>query len=151
MYRVKKWNCQFMFRTIFFFRFKDHPTLNDRYLLLHLLGRGGFSEVFKVNKWVMILLSCVDSIYLSFGTLLSILIDIFFFLLQAFDLMEQRYVAIKIHQLNKNWKEEKKQNYHKWVWTSFICTCWCEIRLKSLFSHLAFGFFQTRLQGIQNP
>uniref|UniRef100_H2UCJ8 non-specific serine/threonine protein kinase n=1 Tax=Takifugu rubripes TaxID=31033 RepID=H2UCJ8_TAKRU len=59
-------------------QFKDHPTLNERYLLLHLLGRGGFSEVFK-----------------------------------AFDLTEQRYVAIKIHQLNKNWKEEKKQNYHK--------------------------------------
>jgi len=31
------------------FRFKDHPTLNDRYLLLHLLGRGGFSEVYKVT------------------------------------------------------------------------------------------------------
>ncbi|ETE60600.1 Serine/threonine-protein kinase tousled-like 2, partial [Ophiophagus hannah] len=27
-------------------QFKDHPTLNDRYLLLHLLGRGGFSEVY---------------------------------------------------------------------------------------------------------
>uniref|UniRef100_UPI0037E6FADE serine/threonine-protein kinase tousled-like 2 isoform X1 n=1 Tax=Semicossyphus pulcher TaxID=241346 RepID=UPI0037E6FADE len=59
-------------------QFKDHPTLNERYLLLYLLGRGGFSEVFK-----------------------------------AFDLTEQRYVAIKIHQLNKNWREEKKQNYHK--------------------------------------
>lgn len=36
----------------FFFvsRFKDHPTLNDRYLLLHLLGRGGFSEVYKVES-----------------------------------------------------------------------------------------------------
>lgn len=32
-----------------FHRFKDHPTLNDRYLLLHLLGRGGFSEVYKVS------------------------------------------------------------------------------------------------------
>lgn len=31
-------------------RFKDHPTLNDRYLLLHLLGRGGFSEVYKVGE-----------------------------------------------------------------------------------------------------
>lgn len=31
-------------------RFKDHPTLNDRYLLLHLLGRGGFSEVYKVRS-----------------------------------------------------------------------------------------------------
>ncbi|KAM4525087.1 serine/threonine-protein kinase tousled-like 2 isoform 2-T3 [Odontesthes bonariensis] len=59
-------------------QFKDHPMLNDRYLLLRLLGRGGFSEVFK-----------------------------------AFDLTEQRYVAIKIHQLNKNWREEKKENYHK--------------------------------------
>ncbi|KAL6474826.1 hypothetical protein MHYP_G00158660 [Metynnis hypsauchen] len=59
-------------------QFKDHPTLNDRYLLLHLLGRGGFSEVYK-----------------------------------AFDLTEQRYVAVKIHQLNKNWREEKKENYHK--------------------------------------
>ncbi|XP_030637062.1 serine/threonine-protein kinase tousled-like 1-B isoform X1 [Chanos chanos] len=59
-------------------QFKDHPTLNERYLLLHLLGRGGFSEVYK-----------------------------------AFDLMEQRYAAVKIHQLNKNWREEKKENYHK--------------------------------------
>ncbi|XP_068604797.1 serine/threonine-protein kinase tousled-like 1-B isoform X2 [Brachionichthys hirsutus] len=58
--------------------FKDHPTLNDRYLLLHLLGRGGFSEVYK-----------------------------------AFDLFEQRYAAVKIHQLNKNWREEKKENYHR--------------------------------------
>ncbi|XP_035254197.1 serine/threonine-protein kinase tousled-like 2 isoform X2 [Anguilla anguilla] len=59
-------------------QFKDHPTLNGRYLLLHLLGRGGFSEVYK-----------------------------------AFDLTEQRYVAVKIHQLNKNWRDEKKENYHK--------------------------------------
>ncbi|XP_026063717.1 serine/threonine-protein kinase tousled-like 2 [Carassius auratus] len=59
-------------------QFKDHPTLNDRYLLLHLLGRGGFSEVYK-----------------------------------AFDLTEQRYVAVKIHQLNKSWRDEKKENYHK--------------------------------------
>ena len=29
-------------------RFKDHPTLNERYLLLNLLGKGGFSEVYKV-------------------------------------------------------------------------------------------------------
>lgn len=43
---------QLMFKTLFPYRFKDHPTLNERYLLLHLLGRGGFSEVFKVNKYV---------------------------------------------------------------------------------------------------
>ena len=61
-------------------RFKDHPTLNDRYLLLTLIGKGGFSEVHK-----------------------------------AFDLKEQRYVACKVHQLNKDWKDEKKANYIKSV------------------------------------
>lgn len=35
------------------------------------------------------------------------------FHVQAFDLFEQRYAAVKIHQLNKNWREEKKENYHK--------------------------------------
>lgn len=30
-------------------RFKDHPILNERYLLLNLLGKGGFSEVHKVS------------------------------------------------------------------------------------------------------
>lgn len=59
-------------------RFKDHPTLNERYLLLTLIGKGGFSEVHK-----------------------------------AFDLKEQRYVACKVHQLNKDWKDEKKANYIK--------------------------------------
>uniref|UniRef100_A0A2K5ZEC5 Protein kinase domain-containing protein n=1 Tax=Mandrillus leucophaeus TaxID=9568 RepID=A0A2K5ZEC5_MANLE len=59
-------------------QFKDHLTLNERYLLLHLLGRGGFSEVYK-----------------------------------AFDLYEQRCAAVKIHQLNKSWRDEKKENYHK--------------------------------------
>ena len=59
-------------------RFNNHVVLNDRYLLLTLLGKGGFSEVHK-----------------------------------AFDLKEQRYVACKIHQLNKDWKEDKKANYIK--------------------------------------
>ncbi|XP_061186181.1 serine/threonine-protein kinase tousled-like 2 isoform X2 [Saccostrea echinata] len=59
-------------------RFKDHPTLNERYLLLNLLGKGGFSEVHK-----------------------------------GFDLKDQRYVACKIHQLNREWKDDKKANYIK--------------------------------------
>lgn len=59
-------------------RFNNHVVLNDRYLLLTLLGKGGFSEVHK-----------------------------------AFDLKEQRYVACKIHQLNKDWKDDKKANYIK--------------------------------------
>ena len=29
-------------------RFNSHPVLNERYLLLNLLGKGGFSEVYKV-------------------------------------------------------------------------------------------------------
>jgi len=59
-------------------RFNNHVVLNDRYLLLTLLGKGGFSEVHK-----------------------------------AFDLKDQRYVACKIHQLNKDWKDDKKANYIK--------------------------------------
>lgn len=53
----------------------------------------------------------------------------FFFFLQAFDFTEQRYVAIKIHQLNKNWREEKKENYHKWVCRSVnvLSMCYCVI------------------------
>lgn len=58
--------------------YNNHPVLNDRYFLLMLLGKGGFSEVHK-----------------------------------AFDLKEQRYVACKVHQLNKDWKEDKKANYIK--------------------------------------
>ncbi|KRZ80404.1 Serine/threonine-protein kinase tousled-like 1, partial [Trichinella papuae] len=58
-------------------RYKDHECLkNNRYVLLSLLGKGGFSEV-----WC------------------------------AFDLDEQRYVACKIHQVNREWREEKKSSY----------------------------------------
>ncbi|XP_042451665.1 serine/threonine-protein kinase TOUSLED-like isoform X2 [Zingiber officinale] len=57
-------------------RFNNFPILNQRYALLNLLGKGGFSEVYK-----------------------------------AFDLVEYRYVACKLHGLNGQWSEEKKQSY----------------------------------------
>ena len=30
-------------------RFKDNPVLHGRYLLLRMIGKGGFSEVFQVR------------------------------------------------------------------------------------------------------
>ncbi|XP_024524727.1 serine/threonine-protein kinase TOUSLED isoform X2 [Selaginella moellendorffii] len=57
-------------------RFNHFPILNKRYALLNLLGKGGFSEVYK-----------------------------------AYDMVEYRYVACKLHGLNVQWSEEKKQNY----------------------------------------
>ncbi|KAG2300843.1 hypothetical protein Bca4012_011595 [Brassica carinata] len=57
-------------------RFNHFPVLNCRYALLNLLGKGGFSEVYK-----------------------------------AYDLMNHRYVACKLHGLNAQWSEEKKQSY----------------------------------------
>ncbi|KAL4420566.1 hypothetical protein ABPG75_010222 [Micractinium tetrahymenae] len=59
-------------------RFSSFPVLHGRYLLLKLLGRGGFSEVFK-----------------------------------AFDLVDLREVACKIHQLNSQWTEARKASYVK--------------------------------------
>ncbi|CAI0541509.1 unnamed protein product [Linum tenue] len=57
-------------------RFNNFQILNNRYALLNLLGKGGFSEVYK-----------------------------------AFDLVEHRYVACKLHGLNAQWSEDKKQSY----------------------------------------
>ncbi|XP_021628525.1 serine/threonine-protein kinase TOUSLED isoform X1 [Manihot esculenta] len=57
--------------------FNNFQILNHRYALLNLLGRGGFSEVYK----------------------------------QAYDLIEHRYVACKLHGLNAQWSEDKKQSY----------------------------------------
>ncbi|GMH12700.1 hypothetical protein Nepgr_014541 [Nepenthes gracilis] len=57
-------------------RFNNFPILNHRYALMNLLGKGGFSEVYK-----------------------------------AFDLIDHRYVACKLHGLNPQWIEEKKQSY----------------------------------------
>ncbi|XP_044483463.1 serine/threonine-protein kinase TOUSLED-like isoform X2 [Mangifera indica] len=57
-------------------RFNNFQILNHRYALLNLLGKGGFSEVYK-----------------------------------AYDLAEHRYVACKLHGLNAQWSEDKKQSY----------------------------------------
>ncbi|KAJ6386258.1 hypothetical protein OIU77_029264 [Salix suchowensis] len=57
-------------------RFNNFQILNHRYALLNLLGKGGFSEVYK-----------------------------------AFDLVDHRYVACKLHGLNAQWSEDKKQSY----------------------------------------
>ncbi|VAI21969.1 unnamed protein product [Triticum turgidum subsp. durum] len=57
-------------------RFNNFQILHHRYALLNLLGKGGFSEVYK-----------------------------------AFDLVEYKYVACKLHGLNAQWSEEKKQSY----------------------------------------
>ncbi|PSS09427.1 Serine/threonine-protein kinase [Actinidia chinensis var. chinensis] len=57
-------------------RFNNFQILNHRYALLNLLGKGGFSEVYK-----------------------------------AFDLVEHRFVACKLHGLNAQWSEDKKQSY----------------------------------------
>lgn len=56
--------------------FNNFQVLSNRYALLNLLGKGGFSEVYK-----------------------------------AYDLVENRYVACKLHGLNVQWSEEKKQSY----------------------------------------
>lgn len=69
--------CQCEERSRFF---RDLSTLNDRYLLQTMLGRGGFSEVWK-----------------------------------ALDLVDLREVAVKIHQLNPQWSEERKASYIKHV------------------------------------
>lgn len=52
------------------------PFLSERYQVLSLLGKGGFSEVYR-----------------------------------AFDCLEMRFVACKIHQLSPNWSETVKSNY----------------------------------------
>lgn len=61
-------------------RFRSRPKLHGRYILEELLGKGGFSEVWR-----------------------------------AFDLVDLREVAVKIHQLDPRWPEAKKENYTKHV------------------------------------
>ncbi|KAJ3284088.1 hypothetical protein HK104_010107 [Borealophlyctis nickersoniae] len=59
-------------------RFNSHMVLNDRYLLMAMIGKGGFSEVYK-----------------------------------AFDLVEMRQVACKIHSLSDQWTDQRKKSYIK--------------------------------------
>jgi tousled-like kinase len=71
-------------------RFNRFPTMAGRYVLMHLLGKGGFSEACK--SFVSGRFHIVDwqQVY------------------KAYDLFELRTVALKIHELNSQWSEEKK-------------------------------------------
>lgn len=86
-------------------RFNNFPVLNSRYALLNLLGKGGFSEVYKVRS------QNVDRYYilLRVRNILQFF-DVTYFK-QAYDLVDHRYVACKLHGLNAQWSEEKKQSY----------------------------------------
>lgn len=55
---------------------KRYPLLAGRFLLLNMIGKGGFSEVYR-----------------------------------AFDVVELKGVACKIHELSPQWSDEKKANY----------------------------------------
>ena len=37
--------------------------------------------------------------------------EVLIYYMQGFDLEEQRYVAVKIHHLNREWNEQKKLDY----------------------------------------
>jgi len=56
--------------------FRTYPLLADRYQLLNMIGRGGFSEVFR-----------------------------------AYDLENNRYCAVKIHELGKDMSDQQRQSY----------------------------------------
>lgn len=52
-------------------RFNSHPVLNDRYLLLMLLGKGGFSEVHKVTRIFRYVISVCINLYEGKDLILS--------------------------------------------------------------------------------
>jgi serine/threonine protein kinase len=64
-----------------------------RYVLMNLLGKGGFSEVL--------------SLYFNNCSISLTFMKVY----KAYDLVELRTVALKIHELNSQWSEEKKANY----------------------------------------
>ena len=84
-------------------QFNHFPVLNCRYALLNLLGKGGFSEVYKVR-------TLIDTIVFTCERYLQQFDDVRDFE-QAYDLVNHRYVACKLHGLNAQWSEEKKQSY----------------------------------------
>ena len=113
-----EWFFHFWNVLCFCFRFKDHPILNERYLLLNLLGKGGFSEVHKVGlPWLntCFILHFIHKLVLFCLYIAPVFLNAQPVRFQGFDLKEQRYVACKIHQLNREWKDDKKANYIKWV------------------------------------
>jgi tousled-like kinase len=68
-------------------RYNSHPVLNSRYILHYLIGKGGFSEVYK-----------------------------------AYDFVENRFVALKLHEISSQWNEERKENFvrHAYRETSIL-------------------------------
>ncbi|KAF4371045.1 hypothetical protein G4B88_002974 [Cannabis sativa] len=82
-------------------RFNNFQVLNHRFALLNLLGKGGFSEVYK-NGSLPVLAIVKKHLFAVF--------EVRNFQ-QAYDLVEHRYVACKLHGLNAQWSEDKKQSY----------------------------------------
>lgn len=61
-------------------RFNSHPVLNERYLLLMLLGKGGFSEVHKVIKHFCLLFLLTILIYVNINFIYLLLFASYFIL-----------------------------------------------------------------------
>ena len=112
-------------------RFNNFQILNNRYALLNLLGKGGFSEVYKVRTlasfYFLRLNVFAKHVWprpICYVKSLEFLCQNwqlwkYIFLQwsevrnfrQAYDLVEHRYVACKLHGLNAQWSEDKKQSY----------------------------------------